>query len=1224
MLYTRDVHKKQRHRKRWLDGELGSEGDGWTLRSEDGSVVFAGVELEDVQAGADISHAGVEIEVDAPVEGGDGIGKEAAPAPTAAVVPAFRRRASPAYAAGAGRGFKRPNATAGAATTAMKRPRAPSASEQPLSVATPMGSEAVLRPAPPEGRSLAEVHAMLLGAVGGGRPSAEADTAGGGQPVQSAPRPTGNQQAAPGIPGPAGQPVPGPAGRPLPGPAGRAPGPHCAMRAPMARAPASSAGVAAVGSDWKPPRTSGVARPLSERSVNVSARSPNSSAPSRPASFAVPSLRGPAVPNVAAGPPSAPHSLHCAPATLGELRFCAAPPTPSPPSRDIPVEYDGPLQYARTFAVATLAEVTAHLADTARRYAAVAKHLASGAAKRAPPRCKHGATRFGITKKEGKNKGRPYFMCAQGDGPKCFFEWADAPKGKGHRGRQPEPAEVDHSKLAETLRSLNGAQMKELESAARKSDVKLYLSSGTSVERAPGAIAGGYSLHLGNAFESSAAMGLHDLWVVASDASFTSSGASWCGLFRNSFHGALDGGSTVRLLALGRAPCDLSQGPNFRRIPCAAIRVANIQNEIALMEMLERLPSVAQFAPIVQMLMRRSDEQTLPPLLPPGVASRASTAASNHLAQLAVDRDLNPEQKSVLSDCSSWLSSSTVVGFAPRRSSDASESVCAAQLVHGAFGAGKSHTLAAAVTMLARALDDAKDDTTRILVAGATNSAVDTVLRGLQRAGYTGFVRVGSMRRIHTDILPHAVHSATGGDEKATAADAIKEIQTALREARSRRQRAALMRELENARSDVASSRRSQVATARVVGVTIASASNASLEGQRFRIVVLDEASQMIEPQSMLPIVRFGAERVLAAGDPMQLPPILKVLPPASDHNGGLSRTLFSRLAKIGAVPTLLACTYRCHPALLRVPNVLFYGRRLRCGAAADDRSALIEGLEPSTFVDVPPSRPSGRQEQFNSSPAEADTAAFLLKRMVEAGLNPEQLGVICIFRAQVNLVRRALDALGGDVAGVDVSTVDAFQGQEREIILVSVGRSDGDLKFVEAPERLNVTITRARRHLIVLGRADKLRRSKLYREILESSEVISADDATAMFEHVSLTAAARESQQNDSEDEHEEVRPDATPRVVASPPREAPRVPPSGGLNDAELKVSAALSAAAEGLALEHLRKLHKEYNAKQLQQTLESLVRKGAAIRSGDLWRRANAEPCSDSPVDLTFGLL
>lgn len=1130
-----------------------------------------------MKAGADLTHGGVQVEVDEWVVG-EGEGNAAPPAAAAeATVPAPvpRRMAT----------FKRHFGAGMAPAAAPKRMRALSVVDgHARDVVRPAASRAPqLRPAPPGGRSLQEVYDMLSGASGGsgGHELGSAAT-GGGQPAQPAP------------------PLPGPASVVAPAAATAVPADTAPPLVPPTSKPAARHRVPGAPSAWRVPRTVAgdavMTRPLTERSTNATPRADGCAGAlshTSKSSSAHGSFCAPAASAGASGAAASTAALGV-PASLGELRFCACPPTKAPTSFDLPLQFDSPAAYARRFMQALLAEVTAHAADAAQRYAAVAKHLANDRSRRPAPRCRHGTTRLGYTKKQGKNFGRPYFMCAQGDGPKCFFEWADAPpKPRGSRGAQPPPAEVNYDRLAQALCSLDAKQVHELETAARKADVRLYLSKGTCIERSGGAgqLPGGYSLHLGNTFEHSSAMAMHDLWVVASDPSFSARGGGWVALFTNAFHGTLGDGCTLRLAALGCAPAALSQGPNFRQARCAAIRVGNVAHELSLVQMLEGLPRTvgAGAAPLTAHLLGNDKgAAAISPLLPPAAAMRASTAAMGHMQQLALERGLNAEQREVLAGVARWLEHSSCAAFAPAapkvpaaplpRHGDSLNDIeakliafaealpeglrlevaafaqahreynlrqigeavagliargrlgaehaprgapAAAQLVHGAFGSGKSTTLAAAVTVLARALDDAGDagdDATRILVAGATNSAVDTVLRNLKAYGYDNFVRVGAMRRIHTDVMPHAVHSSGGGGNGNDEKDAIREIGQALREARGRRQRAVLMQELEAARAGQVKSRRGLVSTARVVGVTIASAAHKLLEGQRFRVLVLDEASQMVEPASVLPLIRFGAERLLAAGDPQQLPPVLRLPPPPNDSNGGLARTLFSRLVRLGARPTLLACTYRCHPALLRVPNELFYANRLRAGVRPAERAPLVEGLEALTFVDV--SGTAGADKDFNQSPAEADLAALVVRRVCEAGLSAEQVGVICNFRKQVALVRKALDALGGEAAGAMVSTVDAFQGQEREIIIVSVAYRSGDLSFVEAPERLNVAITRARRHLLVLGDAAKLRRSRRYKALIDAAEVLPLDEARALIQHCVLTAHARESQSTDSEDD--------------------------------------------------------------------------------------------------------
>lgn len=150
--------------------------------------------------------------------------------------------------------------------------------------------------------------------------------------------------------------------------------------------------------------------------------------------------------------------------------------------------------------------------------------------------------------------------------------------------------------------------------------------------------------------------------------------------------------------------------------------------------------------------------------------------------------------------------------------------------------------------------------------------------------------------------------------------------------------------------------------TVPVVGVTACSSRLSALDGQRFDLLVLDESSQMVEPLSVVPLLRCQARFLLAAGDPLQLPPVVAAPPHVTAASGapsgqglphGLLRPLFVRLAALGVPPYLLRRQYRCHPDISAVPNSHFYGGRLLDGCSREARASLVPGLPSLALLDV-------------------------------------------------------------------------------------------------------------------------------------------------------------------------------------------------------------------------------------------------------------------------------
>ena len=220
-------------------------------------------------------------------------------------------------------------------------------------------------------------------------------------------------------------------------------------------------------------------------------------------------------------------------------------------------------------------------------------------------------------------------------------------------------------------------------------------------------------------------------------------------------------------------------------------------------------------------------------------------------ANVVDDFGLSEEQQSILRAVLSWFDSSAE---RPNR----------VVLLEGVFGAGKSSTLAAVLCLLCRVLDGAADKETRILLCANTNVAVDNVLLSVASHGVDSFVRVGNLRKIDKSLLKYTASGAG-----ALAVDIEQVVRERLAEGGTAVSDGEFRSVAHSVRVD--NTKRLGQRTARLVGVTCASASLPVLDDAQFSIVILDESSQMIEPDALLAIGRFGAECCLMAGDPHQV-----------------------------------------------------------------------------------------------------------------------------------------------------------------------------------------------------------------------------------------------------------------------------------------------------------------------------------------------------------------
>jgi hypothetical protein len=261
---------------------------------------------------------------------------------------------------------------------------------------------------------------------------------------------------------------------------------------------------------------------------------------------------------------------------------------------------------------------------------------------------------------------------------------------------------------------------------------------------------------------------------------------------------------------------------------------------------------------------------------------------------------------------------------------------------------------------------------------------------------------------------------------------------------------------------------------ARVVCTTCTGAGSALLKDKKFTRVLVDEACQATEPATLIPMV-YGCSELVLVGDDKQLPPLVK-----SERASELRISLFERLACAGIPVHLLDTQYRMHPVIAEYPSRVFYSSRLKNGVTESDRP-VPRGFpwprhrSPLAFVHVEGRETSSRSSKKNDT--EAEKVCQIVQSLIRAGeVSQEQVGVVTPYKAQEARIKDGLSRTTG-CSAVSVKTVDGFQGQERDVIVFSAVRSnyDGNIGFLADQSRFNVTLTRAKRGLIVVGNGKTL-----------------------------------------------------------------------------------------------------------------------------------------------------
>jgi len=427
-------------------------------------------------------------------------------------------------------------------------------------------------------------------------------------------------------------------------------------------------------------------------------------------------------------------------------------------------------------------------------------------------------------------------------------------------------------------------------------------------------------------------------------------------------------------------------------------------------------------------------------------------------------------------------------------------------LVHGPPGTGKTHVL---VDVIQRCVDRGE----RVLALCASNAAVDHLALSLLRARPTlALARAGDPARAHEQLEAHTLVGLTEAHpHRQLARDLVDQARALLGGARRRsdRSREAWARErearVEAGRLFAEARRLERIAADDVLGKTRVLCG--TLTGRlddllgddaRFDVLVVDEASQALTPAVLCGVPWVG--RVVLAGDHKQLPPVVLA---AEAARLGLGQTAFATLCAAdgkGAVSHMLTEQHRMHEDIMRWPSQASYDGRLVAHpsvAAAllalpgDDGARTSRPAQPLDVIDTagagfdeesPPQSPS------KENPGEARLVALLVDDLVQAGLSAADIGVITPYAAQSARLQAQLAALVD--AGLEVDSVDGFQGREKEAILVSAVKSnvDGEVGFVADARRLNVALTRAKKKLIVIADSATLSSDAGWRSLFDDA----------------------------------------------------------------------------------------------------------------------------------------
>jgi len=428
-------------------------------------------------------------------------------------------------------------------------------------------------------------------------------------------------------------------------------------------------------------------------------------------------------------------------------------------------------------------------------------------------------------------------------------------------------------------------------------------------------------------------------------------------------------------------------------------------------------------------------------------------------------------------------------------------------IVHGPPGTGKTTTLVQAIKTLI------KRDHEQILVVAPSNTAVDLLSEKLADEGLN-VLRVGNPAKVSDRLMALTLDSKMAGHS------AMKEIKRLKKQASDfknmahkykrsfgkaeREQRKALFDEAHKIMKDVGNTEQyiidDLVAKAQVITATLVGANHFTVRSLKYHTVVIDEAGQALEPACWIPILK--GKKVVLAGDHCQLSPTIKSNEAARK---GLSTTLLEKCVALHPESVvLLEEQYRMHEHIMSYSSKIFYGDRLKAHGSVAGH-LLFPADVALAFVDT---AGCGFDEKSEStSISNPEEAAFLFKHLtqlvtdVQPHYTPQNfptVAVISPYKEQIYVLKEQLlhspelQAYGDKIS---VNTIDSFQGQERDIVYISMTRSnaEGTIGFLSDIRRMNVAMTRARKKLVVIGDSATLSHFPFYANFIAYAERLNA-----------------------------------------------------------------------------------------------------------------------------------
>ena len=409
-------------------------------------------------------------------------------------------------------------------------------------------------------------------------------------------------------------------------------------------------------------------------------------------------------------------------------------------------------------------------------------------------------------------------------------------------------------------------------------------------------------------------------------------------------------------------------------------------------------------------------------------------------------------------------------------------------LIQGPPGTGKTYT---AVHILQGWV---KNSSAPILAVAESNVAVDNMLEGLLSLGINA-VRLGQPVKVRESLREATIDAKMQNHRLRRDLDVILELNEDLARripGMKGKDKGLAHRDLKNGWKDARRIEQQMkddiLDKANVICATCIGSGHIVLDGRRFPRVLIDEATQATEPATLVPIVR-GCRQLVLVGDHKQLPPT--VISTRAEEMG-LNKSLFERLIELGVSSTMLLEQYRLHPCIAEFPSRQSYDGLLKNGVTNKNRIAPTGIIwpdfdNPVAFLPVEGGEIVSADGHSKANPTEAGWVLRIVDSLLTGeDISSSDIGVITPYNGQVRAINDLMESSGGlenngKWNGIEVRSVDGYQGREKEVIVFSAVRSnpEGNVGFLNDSRRLNVALTRAKRGLIVIGDPKTLRNQR-------------------------------------------------------------------------------------------------------------------------------------------------